>query len=134
MCNENSWRKASTRRRTRQERRPGKCARCDRRKGPMELRKKKSKVFWISRTIISVTGCSMGRVAFADRADFLAQLERIRPRRKTKIQFLLQRIGVLIAAHADIAGSQRGGAAHDVDEHDAGSRYNRAIGSNGAGS
>src|SRR4029077_12637092 len=51
---------------------------------------------------------------FADGADLPAQLERLGIV-EAQIQLLLQRVGVLMTAYADVAREQRRGALDDVD-------------------
>ena len=56
--------------------------------------------------MISVTCCRMRQLGvFADRAHLLAQLERLGVL-DGEVEFLLQLIGVLVAAHADVAGEE----------------------------
>ena len=39
---------------------------------------------------------------------------------EAEVQLLLQRVGILVAAHGNVAGKQRSPAAHDIDIHHAG--------------
>src|SRR5207302_6362704 len=56
---------------------------------------------------------------FAHRAHLVAQFQRFGIV-EAEVQFLLQRVGVLVAAHANVAGNQRRGALDDVNVDDAG--------------
>src|SRR5258708_2539613 len=64
---------------------------------------------------------------FADSANFLTKLERLGIV-KTQIKLLLQRIGVLVSAHADVSGKKRGRAFDDVDVHYAGAQIQERYG------
>src|SRR6202041_108149 len=55
---------------------------------------------------------------------FVSQLQRLRVI-EAQIQFLLQRVRVLVPAHTHVAGKQRRGAFHDVDVHYAGAQVQK---------